>query len=692
MLPKSTFNHNKEICVEDLENQWNNKIDLSEFYNADKSNLNDEEKRFISPIYHSLIDSSKHYIEESFLRAGGEKSIYKVYDSAADRFVAMAKSINASLDSEKEHFLREARLTAALQHPNIISIYDMGIDSNNEAYFIMELLQGKTLKEVFNERKHLDPKSKPPYSRTQLLQIFSKICDSIAYANSRRVVHLDLKPDNISIGPFGDVTVFDWGLAQVLDQKCDKSSTKIDFEISLDAEILNDFTLKGKVKGTPSFMSPNQVDGGKADYSDDIYSLGVLLYQLLTNELPTKGGDLKTILNDTSTGNLVSIYDRDKTLPLGLCSIVDKALSLKPQQRYKSVNAMQEDLQKYLDGFATSAENASFIKLTHLLIKRHSRECALISLFLLVLSLIIYTAFERLKSEQEQTLNNFELYKDQVASTQKLTQELKSIIHQSEWVQEVATIQLMINKLDEVLTLEVEPRELVKVWQKKGELHFILEQFNQACQSFEKSKDLPLAQVSRNFAKIKPDDFKLLSPEQLNLLFIQNTSQFGKNIYYKTFYFHCTRISEINPQDYVPVVKNILDLLNNIKHEDVSTLSMTQGQKYNHLSLQQTPYTNFILPLPTATPFNVLSILNINSIDISKSQINDLEVFIGLNLPKIQAVNINFSYKVKVFYDLIGVREITLDPSFFDNNTLDYFRTKFELKEVNASEYFSPNK
>lgn len=692
MLPKSTFNQNKEICVEDLENQWNNKIDLSEFYNADESNLNDEEKRFISPIYHSLIDSSKHYIEESFLRAGGEKSIYKVYDSAADRFVAMAKSINASLDSEKEHFLREARLTAALQHPNIISIYDMGIDSNNEAYFIMELLQGKTLKEVFNERKHLDPKSKPPYSRTQLLQIFSKICDSIAYANSRRVVHLDLKPDNISIGPFGDVTVFDWGLAQVLDQKCDKSSTKIDFEISLDAEILNDFTLKGKVKGTPSFMSPNQVDGGKADYSDDIYSLGVLLYQLLTNELPTKGGDLKTILKDTSTGNLVSIYDRDKTLPLGLCSIVDKALSLKPQQRYKSVNAMQEDLQKYLDGFATSAENASFIKLTHLLIKRHSRECALISLFLLVLSLIIYTAFERLKSEQEQTVNNFELYKDQVASTQKLTQELKSIIHQSGWIQEVDTIQLMISKLDEALLLENSPQELKKLWQKKGELHFSLEEFNQAYHCLEKSGDTALSQVAQRFGKIKPNDNVLLTGNQLSLLFAQNTAQLGKMLYYKVFYFHTKRMKQIYPEHYVSAVKNLLDLLNNVSHENVDALRFTIGDTFNHLSLQGTPYSNFMLPLPTDKPLNVLSVLNLNSIDISKSKVDDLEALLGLKLPYVQSVDHYFGYKIKVFSDLIGVKEITLNPKFFSKIDLAYFRTRFKIKEVASTEYFKRHK
>ena len=136
-----------------LEQDWQKKIDLADFYNADDKDLDQEENKQISPIYHSLKEVPQRYREESFLNAGGEKKIYRVYDAASDRFVAMARAQSASLHSEKEQFLREARLTAALQHPNIMSIYDMGLDDEEQAYFTMELLQGETLGSLFKNCK-----------------------------------------------------------------------------------------------------------------------------------------------------------------------------------------------------------------------------------------------------------------------------------------------------------------------------------------------------------------------------------------------------------------------------------------------------------------------------------------------------------------------------------------------------------
>ena len=686
------LNAEQDLDINALEQVWQSKINLASFYSSDKSDLNDQEKRFISPIYRSLIEPKTHYSKETFLAEGGEKRIYKVYDSAADRFVAMAKAPKSSLDSEKEHFLREARLTAALQHPNIISIYDMGIDSNNDVYFIMALLQGQTLKELINELKVSSSTSK--YSRLELLQIFMKVCDAIAYAHSRKVVHLDLKPENISIGYFGDVTVFDWGLAQVIDRSCSSSEIKVDNELTLDAETLNDFTIKGKLKGTPGFMSPNQAEGGSATFSDDIYSLGVMLYIILVHELPlqTNCSDLKTIIDQTLKGNITPINEYDNKLPIGLCAVVHKALSLDSNDRYKAVTELRQDLQNYLDGFATAAENASFIKQIKLLIKRNQRLSLLMALFLILINLIIYTAFQKLDKEQKQTLNNFELYKKQVANTHKLSNEIRGIIHQSGWIQEVDTIQLMISKLDEALLLENSPQELKNLWQKKGEFHFSLEEFNQAYHCLEKSGDTALSQVAQRFGKIKPNDNILLTGNQLSLLFAQNTVQLGKMLYYKVFYFHTKRMKQIYPEHYVSAVKNLLDLLNNVSHEDVDALRFTIGDTFNHLSLQGTPYSNFMLPLPTDKSLNVLSVLNLNSIDISKSKVDDLEALLGLKLPYVQSVDHYFGYKIKVFSDLIGVKEITLNPKLFSKSDLAYFRTRFKIKEVASTEYFKRHK
>ena len=602
----------------------------------------------------------------------------------SDRFVAMARAQSASLHSEKEQFLREARLTAALQHPNIMSIYDMGLDDEEQAYFTMELLQGETLGNLFKKLQEGDLRSAEKYPRSELLQIFLKVCDAVAYAHSRCVVHMDLKPENISIGRFGDVVLFDWGLAQVLTRPASSiSDSQINLEMPLDGDLLNDLTLKGKIQGTPGFMSPEQVRGEEASTSDDIYSLGVILYLILTQQLPTKRSDVKVILKQTELGDLVTAQERDASLPSSLCAVAQKSLSLDPEERYVNAGEIKHEIQKYMDGFATEAEQAGFMTQIHLLIKRNFTESLLIGGFLLALSLVILAAFEQVKSEKIETVKNFELYKKQVENTRLVTSSLRAVIQQSAWTQDPATLELMISKLNEALEHEQDAKELQWMYQKKGEFHFILEQFNQAHESFLKLESYPLTEVAKKFSIIKPRDHDLLNASELSEFFAENSRQTGKMIYYKIFYFHLKRVGEVDAQEYLPVVKNVLDLLNNVSHNQFQELKLQIRPKGNHLMLKNAPYSTFILPLPTPEPINVLQALKLNSISVSHSKVNDLERFMGLNLPYVEAVDIPLNvYKLKVVKDYLGLKTLVIDGRIFTQKELKLLHEVFKIKDV----------
>ena len=175
---KDSFKNLSNFCDEDFEDPWENTE------SAD-----------------SLATATERYTHKELLATGGMKEIYKVYDTKMKRFIAMARLIPDSDEELAEVFLKEAALTASLEHPNIISVYDFGINENLDPFFTMELKVGESLDEIIDEEKA---------DLNELLEIFVKVCDAISYAHSNNVIHLDLKPDNIQVGKYGEVQVCDW--------------------------------------------------------------------------------------------------------------------------------------------------------------------------------------------------------------------------------------------------------------------------------------------------------------------------------------------------------------------------------------------------------------------------------------------------------------------------------------------------
>ena len=187
---------------------------------------------------------------------------------------------------ENQRLLREARISAALQHPNTVPTYELGRDNRGNYYFTMKLVHGYTLRELLNFRER--------YDLTQLMEVLEQVGQALAYAHDMGVLHRDIKPDNILVGPYGEVLLLDWGLAKVW-SKDDKNSADEEHD-----EAAGDpgMTGEGKLQGTVMYMSPEQVDRDpNISFASDLYSLGALLYETLTGTTPFQGDIVHKLLD-----------------------------------------------------------------------------------------------------------------------------------------------------------------------------------------------------------------------------------------------------------------------------------------------------------------------------------------------------------------------------------------------------------
>ena len=216
----------------------------------------------------------------------------------------------------------------------------------------MELIEGRSLQEFFDNLKS----SGEEWPLFQRLELFNKLCDAVAFAHSKNVLHLDIKPDNIRMGTYGEIILCDWGLSHTLD------TGKTDVEIDL----TNNQTLHGYLKGTPGYMAPEQIDGVKSK-SVDIFALGGILFSLLTLEAPFSGKNLDEVLENTREREL-NCPQKHAAIPKRLFPVIHKALA--EEGRYTSVDQLQAEVQKFREGFATEAEQASAWTQLALLYKR----------------------------------------------------------------------------------------------------------------------------------------------------------------------------------------------------------------------------------------------------------------------------------------------------------------------------------
>ncbi len=386
---------------------------LDQFYEMATSMtyLDDRQQDNKSTIFSELNESAMRYWIVREIAHGGMKKILEVKDVSTNRYIAMAVlSDNVDMNCIEE-FLREARVTALLQHPNIMPVYDIGINSLGNPYFTMKLVKkGYNLSGLAKSGRKIRGYEK----LSDRLEIFLKICDAVAYAHSKGVIHLDLKPENIQLDDFGQVLVCDWGLSRFIDSS-DAKIVPRDPDLS-SMDFMN-LTLKGEIQGTPGFMAPEQATTEKTckDERTDVYSLGAILYYLLSFHSPLKSGAVVKMLDDTLSGKLIPLskWQKQRQIPESMIKVTAKAMNLDPENRYASVTQLQKDIRAYLDGFATTAEEAGLLTIFQLFYQRHKTKCHFILLTLTtIISLFVYSLVSiknseaRAKASEQKALTN----------------------------------------------------------------------------------------------------------------------------------------------------------------------------------------------------------------------------------------------------------------------------------------------
>lgn len=302
----------------------------------------------LAPDKENILFSIGPYQALKAIGKGGMGEVHLVYDTTCGRRIAL-KRVRTDLEQKQrllDRFLKEARITSQLTHPSIIPIYAIHIEAGS-IFYTMPYVKGETLRAILRRTRRQEKMGEPldhlGGSIPALARTFINICQAIAYAHAYGVLHRDIKPENIMIGSYGEVMILDWGLAKML-------KTKEEFEAGESKEKRH--TGIGKIVGTISYMAPERAMGSPSTAQTDIYSLGVILYQILTLHLPFKRGKLaqfrKNIHKEKWTDPTeVSPY---REVPPMLAKICKRCLHPHPGKRYPTVDAMIRDLENYIEG------------------------------------------------------------------------------------------------------------------------------------------------------------------------------------------------------------------------------------------------------------------------------------------------------------------------------------------------------
>ncbi|MFZ5440252.1 MAG: serine/threonine protein kinase [Myxococcota bacterium] len=276
-------------------------------------------------------------VDLGLLGSGGMSRVYRVRDETLGREVAF-KVLRPELakdDSALQRFVEEARITAQLDHPNIPAVYALAADKKRSTCFTMKVLEGMSLQQLLeqNEREGID-------GLFAALDVVVRVCDAVAFAHARGVLHLDLKPSNVMVGEFGQIYLVDWGLAR------------------RKAQLPTRETNDGSMNGTPAYMAPEQARGMNFALDDrtDIFALGGILYRVLTGRPPYVAATSDDVLQAAARA---SITPPDKVspapgwqLPRRLVAICMKALAVEPAQRYQTVGELKKELEEFIRGTA----------------------------------------------------------------------------------------------------------------------------------------------------------------------------------------------------------------------------------------------------------------------------------------------------------------------------------------------------
>jgi tetratricopeptide (TPR) repeat protein/tRNA A-37 threonylcarbamoyl transferase component Bud32 len=297
-------------------------------------------------------ESIGRFLLKKFHAKGGMGEVWIAEDTDIGRVVAL-KKIRTGREPQIDKFLHEAQITGQLEHPGVIPVHELGV-VGGQPYYVMKFVHGRTMKEAIDDYHNKELKSPVPreVQFLELVQVFINLCQTVAYAHSRNVIHRDIKPDNVMVGQYGETLVLDWGLAKIIGEG-GGTETMPEIHISgVGGTGETEQTLYGSIKGTPSYMSPEVAEGDTAavDQISDVYLLGGCLYHLLTGKKPRQASKVSEMIELAKKQLPPAPRSLDRTIPRALDAICMKSLALKKEDRYQSAQALAKDVQRWLAG------------------------------------------------------------------------------------------------------------------------------------------------------------------------------------------------------------------------------------------------------------------------------------------------------------------------------------------------------
>ena len=302
-----------------------------------------------------VIDPGAYELGRELAR-GGMGRIVEAIDRRHHRPVAIKMLLRD--DVAVERFVREATITSQLQHPAIVPVYEAGRWPTGEPFFAMKLVEGRSLDRAIAQAPDLG-------ARLTLLPKLVAVSEALAYAHGRGVIHRDLKPHNVLCGDFGETVVIDWGLAKrigtgdALDRSDDGSTSG------------DDLTVVGDAMGTPRYMPPEQARGGAVDARCDVYSLGAMIYHLVSGAPPYEGHSSAATVERVLEGPPPPLAERVPGAPPDLCTIVAKAMARDPAERYATASDLADELRRFTSGRRVAAHDYSLAALVRRFVARN---------------------------------------------------------------------------------------------------------------------------------------------------------------------------------------------------------------------------------------------------------------------------------------------------------------------------------
>ncbi len=332
--------------------------------------------------------SADRYRLGAELGRGGMGRVVEAFDLQLGRTVALKEVLPRGGAGVARRFAREVQLTARLEHPSIVPLYDAGTTIDGRPFYVMRRVSGRPLDQVMAQAVGLG-------ERLTLLPAMLAAIDAVAHAHRRGVIHRDLKPANILVGELGETIVIDWGLAKVIGEEDDKPGALL----AQASDSLR--TQMGSVFGTPGFMAPEQARGEELDPRGDVYALGATLYQLLGGAPPHPGTSATDVIAKTSSVEVVPLNVVAPGAPPELVAIVGKALAFDPAGRYADAGALGEDVRRFLAGQLVAAHRYTPRQRVTRFARRHRAPLGVAALAMISVAVLSWVSVHRIVHERD---------------------------------------------------------------------------------------------------------------------------------------------------------------------------------------------------------------------------------------------------------------------------------------------------